>query len=153
MKTFRFSYLAGFAAREREREAKPVKTRKSGARPLFRHHQRAAYAARHVGLYQLLLIAYQPSFAPHSVQNFAPSASLAPHCGQKADFAASAAGFFEPQLGQNAMLPALVAPQEHFHEPSAGCGAGFFEPQLGQKPMLSALVAPQEHFQPPCCCC
>ena len=30
MKTFRFSYLAGFAARELIREAKPVKTRKSG---------------------------------------------------------------------------------------------------------------------------
>ena len=31
----RFSYLAGFAARERERKAKPVKTRKSGVQPLF----------------------------------------------------------------------------------------------------------------------
>ena len=30
MKTFRFSYLAGFAARERMREAKPEKTQKSG---------------------------------------------------------------------------------------------------------------------------
>ena len=39
MKTFRFSYLAGFAAREREREAKPVKTRKSGDQPLFRHSE------------------------------------------------------------------------------------------------------------------
>ena len=28
MKTFRFSYLAGFAARERMREAKPVKLKK-----------------------------------------------------------------------------------------------------------------------------
>ena len=35
MKTFRFSFFATFAAREREREAKPVKTRKSGAQPLF----------------------------------------------------------------------------------------------------------------------
>ena len=33
MKTQRFSYLATFAARERE--AKPVKTRKSGVQPLF----------------------------------------------------------------------------------------------------------------------
>ena len=39
MKTFRFSYLAGFAARELMREAKPVKTRKSGVQPLFRHSQ------------------------------------------------------------------------------------------------------------------
>lgn len=39
MKTKRFSYFAGFAARERMREAKPVKTRKSGARPLFRHSE------------------------------------------------------------------------------------------------------------------
>ena len=30
MKTQRFSYLAGFAARELMREAKPVKARKSG---------------------------------------------------------------------------------------------------------------------------
>jgi len=30
MKTIGFSYFAGFAARERMREAKPVKTRKSG---------------------------------------------------------------------------------------------------------------------------
>ena len=35
MKTFRFSYFAGFAARELMREAKPVKTRKSGVQPLF----------------------------------------------------------------------------------------------------------------------
>ena len=35
MKTFRLSYLAGFAAREREREAKPVKTRKSGIKLLI----------------------------------------------------------------------------------------------------------------------
>ena len=40
MKPFWFSYLSGFAAREREREAKPVKTRKSGVQPLFRHSQR-----------------------------------------------------------------------------------------------------------------
>ena len=39
MKTFRFSYLAGFAARELMREAKPVKTRKSGVQPLFRHSE------------------------------------------------------------------------------------------------------------------
>ena len=39
MKTQRFSYFAGFAAREREREAKPVKTRKSGTQPLFRHSE------------------------------------------------------------------------------------------------------------------
>ena len=42
MKTFRFSYFAGFAARELMREAKPVKTRKSGVQPLFRHSQEAA---------------------------------------------------------------------------------------------------------------
>ena len=36
MKTFRFLYLAGFAARELMREVKPVKTRKSGDQPLFR---------------------------------------------------------------------------------------------------------------------
>ena len=36
-KTQRFSYIAGFAARERMREAKPVKARKSGVAPLFRH--------------------------------------------------------------------------------------------------------------------
>ena len=30
MKTQKFSYLAGFAARERMREAKPEKTQKSG---------------------------------------------------------------------------------------------------------------------------
>ena len=36
MKTFRFSYFAGFAAQELMREAKPVKTRKSGDQPLFR---------------------------------------------------------------------------------------------------------------------
>ena len=36
MKTQRFSYFAGFAARERMREAKPVKARKSGVQPLFR---------------------------------------------------------------------------------------------------------------------
>ena len=40
-KTQRFSYLAGFAARERMREAKPVKARKSGAPPLFRHSDAA----------------------------------------------------------------------------------------------------------------
>ena len=40
-KTRRFSYLAGFAARERMREAKPVKARKSGAPPLFRHSEAA----------------------------------------------------------------------------------------------------------------
>ena len=39
MKTQRFSYFAGFAARERMREAKPVKTRKSGVQPLFRQSQ------------------------------------------------------------------------------------------------------------------
>ena len=39
MKTFRFSYLAGFAARELMREAKPVKARKSGDQPLFRDSQ------------------------------------------------------------------------------------------------------------------
>ena len=33
--TFRFSYLAGFAARELMREAKPEKTQKSGDQPLF----------------------------------------------------------------------------------------------------------------------
>ena len=37
MKTQRFSYVAGFAARERMREAKPVKARKSGVQPLFRY--------------------------------------------------------------------------------------------------------------------
>ena len=31
----RFSYLAGFAARELMREAKPVKLKKSGVQPLF----------------------------------------------------------------------------------------------------------------------
>ena len=35
MKTQRFSYFAGFAARELMREAKPVKTQKSGVQPLF----------------------------------------------------------------------------------------------------------------------
>ena len=35
MKTFRFSYFATFAARERMREAKPVKLKKSGVQPLF----------------------------------------------------------------------------------------------------------------------
>ena len=40
MKTQRFSYFAGFAARELMREAKPVKTRKSGVQPLFRHSER-----------------------------------------------------------------------------------------------------------------
>ena len=35
MKTQRFSYLAGFAARELMREAKPEKTQKSGDQPLF----------------------------------------------------------------------------------------------------------------------
>ena len=40
MKTQRFSYFAGFAARERMREAKPVKTRKSGVQPLFRQSKR-----------------------------------------------------------------------------------------------------------------
>ena len=39
MKTQRFSYVAGFAARERMREAKPVKARKSGVQPLFRHSE------------------------------------------------------------------------------------------------------------------
>ena len=39
MKTQRFSYFAGFAARELMREAKPVKTRKSGVQPLFRQLQ------------------------------------------------------------------------------------------------------------------
>ena len=42
MKTQRFSYLAGFAARELMREAKPVKARKSGVPPLFRHSETAA---------------------------------------------------------------------------------------------------------------
>ena len=41
MKTRRFSYVAGFAARERMREAKPVKARKSGVQPLFRHAERS----------------------------------------------------------------------------------------------------------------
>ena len=36
-KTRRLSYVAGFAARERMREAKPVKARKSGVQPLFRY--------------------------------------------------------------------------------------------------------------------
>ena len=35
MKTQRFSYFAGFAARERMREAKPEKAQKSGDQPLF----------------------------------------------------------------------------------------------------------------------
>ena len=35
MKTQRFSHFAGFAARERMREAKPVKLKKSGIQPLF----------------------------------------------------------------------------------------------------------------------
>ena len=35
MKTQRFSYFAGFAARELMREAKPVKARKSGFRHFF----------------------------------------------------------------------------------------------------------------------
>ena len=35
MKTHGFSYFAGFAARERMREAKPVKAQKSGVQPLF----------------------------------------------------------------------------------------------------------------------
>ena len=39
MKPRRFSYLAGFSAREPMREAKPVKTRKSGVPPLFRHSE------------------------------------------------------------------------------------------------------------------
>ena len=39
MKTQRFSYFATFAARELMREAKPVKTRKSGVQPLFRHFE------------------------------------------------------------------------------------------------------------------
>ena len=39
MKTRRFSCFAGFAAREPMREAKPVKTRKSGVQPLFRHSE------------------------------------------------------------------------------------------------------------------
>ena len=41
MKTQRFSYFAGFAARELMREAKPVKARKSGVQPLFRQLQPA----------------------------------------------------------------------------------------------------------------
>ena len=41
MKTHWFSYVAGFAARERMREAKPVKARKSGVPPLFRHAERS----------------------------------------------------------------------------------------------------------------
>ena len=41
-KTQRVSSLAGFAARERMREAKHVKARKSGAPPLFRHSEAAA---------------------------------------------------------------------------------------------------------------
>ena len=41
MKTRRFLYVAGFAARERMREAKPVKARKSGVQPLFRHAERS----------------------------------------------------------------------------------------------------------------
>ena len=41
MKTRRFLYFAGFAARERMREAKPVKARKSGVQPLFRHAERS----------------------------------------------------------------------------------------------------------------
>ena len=36
-KTQRLAYLAGFAARERMRKAKPVKAQKSGVQPLFRH--------------------------------------------------------------------------------------------------------------------
>ena len=43
MKTQRFSYFAGFAARERMREAKPVKARKSGVQPLFRHAEGTAF--------------------------------------------------------------------------------------------------------------
>ena len=35
-KNRRFLYSAGFAARERTREAEPAKTRKSGCKPLFR---------------------------------------------------------------------------------------------------------------------
>ena len=35
MKTQRFSYFADLAARERMREAKPVKLKKSGVQPLF----------------------------------------------------------------------------------------------------------------------
>ena len=42
-KTQRFSYFAGFAARELMREAKPVKARKSGVQPLFRQSQRGPY--------------------------------------------------------------------------------------------------------------
>ena len=41
-KTRRFSYFAGFAARELMREEKPVKARKSGVPPLFRHSEAAA---------------------------------------------------------------------------------------------------------------
>ena len=44
MKTRRVSYFAGFAARERMREAKPVKARKSGVQPLFRHAEAAVNA-------------------------------------------------------------------------------------------------------------
>ena len=44
MKTRRVSYFAGFPARERMREAKPVKARKSGVQPLFRHAEAAVNA-------------------------------------------------------------------------------------------------------------
>jgi hypothetical protein len=44
---------AGFAAREREREAKPVKTRKSGVQPLFRHSEAPPYPAGLVVLPEL----------------------------------------------------------------------------------------------------
>ena len=46
MKTRRFSYFTGFAARERMREAKHVKARKSGVQPLFRQSQAAAHMQR-----------------------------------------------------------------------------------------------------------
>ena len=45
MKTQRFSYVAGFAARERMREAKPVKARKSGVPPLFRYAETSIRAS------------------------------------------------------------------------------------------------------------
>ena len=48
IKPQRFSYFAGFAARERMREAKPVKTRKSGVQPLFRQLQWRRYVRLHV---------------------------------------------------------------------------------------------------------
>ena len=51
MKPQRVSYFAGFAARERMREAKPVKARKSGTQPLFRHSEPPRIRAQRLSLW------------------------------------------------------------------------------------------------------